>query len=106
MSRQNIETWSRTKSENGRSPLMTAAAISLDWKNMEDIFKANKKAIYETDKAVTGLPVSLLAAVGPNSALEAVYHLCKENPSALIRQPSQFENEEDVDVRINRKRKF
>jgi len=88
MSRQNIETWVKTKSEDGRSPLMTAAAISLDWKNMEGIFNVNKKLIYETDDSVTGLPVSLLAAVGPNSDLEAVYRLCKENPPALMQQPA------------------
>ena len=36
------------------------------------------------DDAVTGVPVCLLAAVGPNSDLESVHRLCKENLLALI----------------------
>ena len=84
MTTQNMESWSKTKDENCRVPLMTSAAISLDWKYMEKIFNLNRTAIYDTDDAVTGLPVSLLAAVGPNSNLESVYRLCKEYPPVLM----------------------
>ena len=70
--------------EDDRLPLMTAAATSLKWMDMEKIYNANKIAIDEMDDAVTGLSVPLLAAVGPYSDLESVYRLLKENPHALM----------------------
>jgi len=79
-----LELWSRSKNEDDRSPLITAAVISLKWEDTKRIFDVYRPAIYETDDAVTGLSVPLLAAVGPNSDLESVYHLCKENPPALM----------------------
>jgi len=72
-----------SRDRDGRSPLMAAAATSLKWKDTKRIFDAYQPAIYETD-AVTGLPVSLLAAVGPSSDLESVYRLCRENPPDLM----------------------
>merc|ERR1711956_37083 len=71
MTTQNMVSWTRTKNQDGRLPLMTAADISLKWRDIERIFDAHRPAIYETDDAVTGLPVSLLAAVGQGSDLES-----------------------------------
>lgn len=98
MTQQNMKIWSRTQNEDDHPPLMTVAAISLEWKNMKRIFYSNKAVIYETDDTVKGLPVSLLAAVGPDSDLESVCHLCKENPLPLMLSSfnSQFENKEDI----------
>jgi len=81
---ENMKLWTRTHNENSRSPLMIAAAMSLKWRNIKYIFNAYKPAIYEYDDKMTGLPVFMLAAVGPNSDIESVYRLCKEHPSALM----------------------
>lgn len=93
--------------EDNRSPLMIAATVSLKWRYMERIFNANKAAIYDIDDFVTGLPVSLLSAVGSNSDLESLYHLCKENPPALkmMQLPHNplIENYEDSNGRERKK---
>ena len=51
--------------------------MSMKWRDMESIYNVHKAAIYDIDE-VTGLPVSLLAAAGPDSDLESVYRLCRE----------------------------
>ena len=76
--------WARTHGADGRSPLMTAAALSLNWTVVEPIFDGHQIEIYEKDDAVTGMVVSMLAAVGPSSDLESVYRLCVEHPPALM----------------------
>jgi len=68
-------------------PLVTSAAKCLTWVNMQQIYSANMSAIYEVDE-ISGLPVFVLAAVGPTSDIEAVYNLLREYPpviSGLIR---------------------
>ena len=70
------------RNNDDRSALMTAAAMSINWKDMKSIFNSNKVAIYDVDHP-TGLPVSLLAAVGPKSDLESVFCLIQELPQAL-----------------------
>jgi len=75
--------WARTRDADARLPLTIAAARSLEWKaNMEEIFSANMPATYEVD-AKTGLSLFMLAAVGPSSKIESVYHLLREFPPAV-----------------------
>ena len=83
MTRNNMEEWVKTKGQDGRLPLCTAAAASLKWKYIQLIFEANMVAIYERD-VVTGLSPFMLAAVGINSDLESVYRLCREYPVAIL----------------------
>jgi len=87
---------------------MTAAAISFEWDIMEGIFDANKRAIYEVDDVVTGFPVFLLAAMGPQSDLESVYRLCRENPPALMQTfyHPRKESGDDIDVRRGKRTRF
>jgi len=77
-----INTWAKTRGEDGRSPLCTAAEKALKWVDMKVIFAGNMPAIHEVD-TVTGLPLFMLAAVGSSSDMESVYHLLKEFPSAI-----------------------
>jgi len=83
MTPQNMTIWSRNIDKEDRLPLVTSAALSLNWSDMDLIFAANKLAIYETDE-VTGLPLCLLAAVGQESDIESVYRLLREYPPALM----------------------
>jgi len=78
----NMNTWGRTRDVESRLPLCTAAARSLKWSDMRQIFAVNMPAIQEVD-VLTGLPLFMLAAVGQNSTIESVYHLLKENPPAI-----------------------
>jgi len=79
----NVRLWARTRSgKDGRLPLCTAAARSLEWEIVGQIFKVNMPAILEMD-TITGLPLFMLAAVGEGSDLEAVYRLLREYPTAI-----------------------
>lgn len=79
----NINTWARTRGKDGRLPLITAAAKALKWADINRVFVANMPAVQEVDE-ITGLPLFILAAIGPTSDIESVYHLLKENPSAAM----------------------
>ena len=83
MTPNNMKEWVKTKRQDGRLPLCTAAALSVKWKYIQLIFEANMVAIYEKD-VVTGLSPFMLAAVGMGSDLESVYRLCREYPVAII----------------------
>lgn len=83
MTPQNMAIWAKTKTDdNGRSPLMTAAAVSLKWKDTKCIFDAYMPDIKKPDP-VTGFAIFMLAAVGRDSKLESVYRLLRELPHAL-----------------------
>ena len=74
-----IEVYARTRNRDGRVPLHTAAAVSLNWEDTKLIFMANMPAIYDID-VVTGLPLFMLAAVCLNSDIESAYRLLRDNP--------------------------
>lgn len=78
-----LKVWSRTKCTDGRSLLCAAAVRCLAWYDVTHIFAANMPAIYEAD-ALTGLPLFMLAAVGPNSDLESTYNLLRKYPPAIM----------------------
>jgi len=78
-----VKTWGKRKDENFcRLPLQTAAARSLTWVDTGRIFAVNMPAVHKVDR-ITGLSVFMLAAVGPTSDIESVYHLLKEYPPAI-----------------------
>merc|ERR1740124_528464 len=68
---------------NCRSLPLTAAARCLSWVDIRQIFSVDMPSIHEVD-GVTGLPVFVLAAVGPKSDIEAVYNLLREYPPAIV----------------------
>jgi len=74
--------WAKTRSLDGRLPLVTAAVRSLKWSIMRQIFAANMPIIHEIDE-MTGLPPFMLAAIGKDSDLESIYNLMKECPSIM-----------------------
>eukprot|EP00555_Chaetoceros_dichaeta_P009036 CAMPEP_0198254632 /NCGR_PEP_ID=MMETSP1447-20131203/4899_1 /TAXON_ID=420782 /ORGANISM="Chaetoceros dichaeta, Strain CCMP1751" /LENGTH=146 /DNA_ID=CAMNT_0043940743 /DNA_START=363 /DNA_END=803 /DNA_ORIENTATION=- len=75
--------WARARGSDGRLPLVHAAAIrSLKWSHMSLVFNAYMPGINEIDM-LTGLPVFVLAAAGPNSYIESVYKLLREYPPAM-----------------------
>jgi len=76
------KTWARTKGADGRLPLFTAAARSLKWSYTRQIFTVNMPVVDEID-ILTGLPLFMLAAVGPVSDIESIYNLLRENPPAI-----------------------
>jgi len=84
------KTWAKTSGLDGRLPLVTAAARSMKWSYMRQIFTDNMPVICELD-ALTGLPLFMLAATGPNSDIESIYNLLKNCPHAIsivnIRHP-------------------
>ena len=96
MTPPNLATWASTHDAYGRLPLMTAAALSMQWTDMERIFNSYKSAILEEDNTVTGLTVSALAAVGSKSDLESVYQLCMQNPAALMSAMTVQGNDEST----------
>jgi len=73
--RQRSARWGR------RLPLSRAAAHSLPWVELQQIFAAYMPAIGEED-GLTGLWPFMLAAVGGESCLESVYWLLREFPGA------------------------
>jgi len=78
----NWKTWAKTRSLDGRLPLVTAAVRSLKWSFTRQIFAANMPIIHEIDE-MTGLPPFMLAAIGKDSDLESIYNLMKECPSIM-----------------------
>jgi len=79
-----MKAWGREKDVySGRLPLCTAAERCLTWVKMRQIFSFNMPAIHEVD-LMTGLPVFMLAAVGPTSDIESVYNLLREYPPAIV----------------------
>jgi len=78
----NWKIWAKTRSLDGRLPLVTAAVRSLKWSIMRQIFAANMPIIHEIDE-MTGLPPFMLAAIGKDSDLESIYNLMKEYPSIM-----------------------
>jgi len=74
--------WARLRGMDGRLPLFTAAAKSLKWSYLRQIFIANMPVVNKID-VLTGLPLFMLAAIGPNSDLESIYNLLKECPAAI-----------------------
>jgi len=78
----NWKLWAKINGADGRLPLFAAAARSLKWFHVRQIFNANMPLIQEID-VLTGLPVFMLAAVGPTSDMESIYNLLKEYPSAI-----------------------
>jgi len=79
----NMNTWARTKGEDGRLPLCTAAAMALKWVDIKRVFLVNMPAVQEVDE-ITGLPLFILAAIGPTSDIESIYRLLIENPCAIL----------------------
>jgi len=78
------KTWARLRgADDGRLPLFTAAARSLKWSYLKQIFAANMPVINEID-VLTGLPLFMLAATGQTSDIESIYNLLKELPAAII----------------------
>jgi len=77
------KTWARTKGVDGRVPLLTAVGTCMHWSDTKLIFALNKPVIYEID-VLTGLPLFMLAAIGPLSKIENVYNLLKEYPPASM----------------------
>jgi len=78
----NMRAWGRKKDKNSyRLPLCAAAAKSLAWVDVKKIFAVNMPAIHDVDD-LTGLPVFMLAGIGPTSDIESVYNLLKEYPTA------------------------
>ena len=49
---------------------------------MKQIFASNMPVVNEID-VLTGLPLFMLAAIGPTSDIESVYNLLKEYPSVV-----------------------
>jgi len=78
----NWKTWARTRNEDDRFPLFTAAARCLKWSNVKQIFTLNMPVVNEID-VLTGLPLFMLAATGPTSDTESVYNLLRECPAAM-----------------------
>ena len=74
--------WARKKDLDGRLPIVTAVAKSLKWTFTRQIFVANMPAVYEMD-VLSGLPLFMLAAVGPMSDMESVYNILKESLPAV-----------------------
>jgi len=73
----------KTIDERGRLPLCIAAEKSLKWSHwLRQILLANMVAIEVTDP-VTAFEPFMLAAVGQDSDLEAVYELLREYPIAV-----------------------
>jgi len=99
------KTWAQTSGADGELPLFTAARNSLKWHYTKQIFTANMKVIYEID-AYSGLPMSLLAAVGPASDMESVYNLLKEFPGAIHLNESQSLQHTSTDSTRKRKRRW
>merc|ERR1740124_1163569 len=88
----NMKIWGRTRNEtSGRLPLFTAAARYLTWADVRQILAVNMPVVHDVD-GLTGLPVFMLAAVGPKSNIESVYHLLKEYPSALAPMNNKHQN--------------
>ena len=106
MTPQNLAAWASTHDAYGRSPLMTAAALSMQWTDTERTFSSYKRAIYEEDDGVTGLTVSALAAVGSNSDLESVYQLCMQHPAVLMPAMTAQDMMNPQSVLVYRKRKL
>jgi len=77
-----IRRWARTRGADGRLPVFTAAARSLKWADMKQIFSVNMATIEQMD-GLTGLPLFMLTATQENSDIESVYNLLKENPTAI-----------------------
>jgi len=71
----------RSAQQGRRLPLSRAAAHSLPWVELQQIFAAYMPAIGEED-GLTGLFPFMLAAVGGESCLESVYWLLREFPGA------------------------
>ena len=75
--------WARARGSDGRLPLVhDAATRSLKWSHMSLVFNVYIPGINEIDM-LTGLPVFMLAATGPNSDIESVYNLLREYPPAM-----------------------
>eukprot|EP00555_Chaetoceros_dichaeta_P010263 CAMPEP_0198270964 /NCGR_PEP_ID=MMETSP1447-20131203/47296_1 /TAXON_ID=420782 /ORGANISM="Chaetoceros dichaeta, Strain CCMP1751" /LENGTH=342 /DNA_ID=CAMNT_0043963313 /DNA_START=87 /DNA_END=1115 /DNA_ORIENTATION=- len=74
--------WARTEAWNYRLPLCTAAKNDMKWEKMKQIFDVNMPAIYEVDW-LSGLPMFMMAAEGPQSDLESVYNLLKQHPLGI-----------------------
>lgn len=87
----------RIKDRHGRWFLCTAveaAATKGTWEGeggLGEIFTANMAAVDDTD-VVTGLEPFMLAGMGPNSSLEVIYHLLRENPPAITRSGTRENN--------------
>jgi len=82
-----MDQYTNTNCHCSSLPLFVAAKQGIRWSGgdgwLKQILMANRPAIEETD-SVTGLNPFMLAAIGMNSDLEAVYHLLVEHPIALI----------------------
>jgi len=79
------KTCAKIEDDLGRLPLFIAAESSLKWNaGLRNIFVAYMPAIELTDP-VTALKPFMLAAVGLDSNLEAVYGLLREYPAAICR---------------------
>jgi len=92
----------RERDNHRRLPLMQMAANNLNWSDgLQKIFEAYMPAIEETD-TVTGLELFMLAAVGQDSNMEAVYNLLKLNPVAIMpRNPHIYLDQENSRKRNN-----
>ena len=69
---------------SGRLPLFTVASRSLAWLDMRQILWVKMPVIYEVD-GMTGLPIFMLAAVGPKSVIEWFYNLLREYLPTMFR---------------------
>jgi len=94
-----IKKWARIRNADSRFPLFTAAAKSMRWADMKTIFDHNMPAIYEVD-ALTGLSLYMLAAVGPNSDIESVYNLLRNNPADTALDIKRWARTRNIDSRL------
>merc|ERR1711935_648017 len=78
----NWKRWARTRDVDDRLPLFTAAARCLKWSHVKQVFMSNMPVVNEID-LLTGLPLFMLAAIGPTSDIESIYNLLKECPSVI-----------------------
>jgi len=86
----NMKVWGRERDKgSGRLPPCTVAARYLTWIDMQQIFSVKIPAVHEVD-IMTGLPVFVLAAVGPTSDIESVYNLLREYPPAIVGLMNNF----------------
>lgn len=76
--------FARVKDENDRLLLFCAVETGFKWSDkLQEIYRSYMPAITEIDP-LTGLSLFMLAAIGPDSDLNTVYHLLLEYPVIIF----------------------
>jgi len=79
----NWKIYSKKKNHESRLPLFTASEQNIKWSDgLFNILEGYGAAIEEAD-TVTGLEAFMLAGIGRNSDMEAVYMLLQDHPAAI-----------------------